>query len=102
MTGCSYTGSAGGAIVIEMENCANDGAGIASVTSANSTGANNSERTKRILRILDPPESIFLLRGKREHMGRSNMLGFIETVEARSNLTDMSDLALRPISSYTV
>jgi hypothetical protein len=78
MTGCSYTGSIGGAIVIDTENCANDGAGIASVTSPNSSGANNSERTKRILRISDPPESIFLLCGKREQMGRSNMLDVIK------------------------
>src|SRR5208282_3793928 len=43
--GCSYTGSAGGAIVIDTPNCANAAADMASIRSARDS--------KRILRILN-------------------------------------------------
>src|SRR5450756_1582250 len=42
--GCTYTGSAGGAIVMAMPNCASEVAGMASIRKANNS--------KRILRIL--------------------------------------------------
>src|SRR5208282_2819742 len=43
--GCVYTGSAGGAIVIDTPNCANEMAGMASIRKA--------RNNKRILRILN-------------------------------------------------
>src|SRR5271157_345674 len=43
--GCMYTGSAGGAIVIDTPNCANEVAGMASMRKASNS--------KRILRILN-------------------------------------------------
>ena len=42
--GCSYTGSAGGAIMIDTPNCANEMAGMASIR--------KTRNSKRILRIL--------------------------------------------------
>ena|SRR5208282_5477689 len=43
--GCSYTGSAGGAIMIDTPNCANEMAGMANIRKA--------RNSKRILRILN-------------------------------------------------
>src|SRR5271169_6658072 len=43
--GCEYTGSAGGAIMIDTPNCANEAAGMASIKKASNR--------KRVVRILN-------------------------------------------------
>ena len=53
MTGCSYTGSIGGAIVIDMPSCPKDRDGIATAMTANSSNPDNNEvRCKLRIRMI--------------------------------------------------
>ena len=60
--GCAYTGSAGGAIVIDTPNCANEAAGMASIRSASKSKRDGTHFESPCQIILRLPGSTLLLR----------------------------------------